>query len=127
MRPCTVIARIPHRGCVRVCPSGCVHVTYAGVTFDFTPKGFGEFVAALGRLPVRPDAGEVEVECFHLRMRFTRAEYAEFTRLVGEGKRRLDAGDTGSMPEEETPDTAAERRYTTLSLFIPCSEMNSLN
>jgi hypothetical protein len=89
MSQSTIIAYAPRAGLVRVCPSGCVHVAYYGVTLDFTSDGYMDFAETLENNDVTPEISVVEVECFHVKMRFTAEEYQGFCALVLEGRKQL--------------------------------------
>ena len=89
MSQSTVLASLPHKGLVKTCPSGCVHVTYRGITLDFSRNGFDAFVNALNRRSLSPHSGQVEMECFHATLHFWPEDFLEFAALVNEGRQRL--------------------------------------
>lgn len=89
MNHSTVLACLPDKGFVKTCPSGCVHVTYCGVTLDFARSGFDGFVKVLNERSLSPHSGQVEVECFHATLHFWPEEFLEFTSLVNEGRQHL--------------------------------------
>ena len=91
MEASTILTCIPQRGVARVCPSGCVHVTYGLVTLDFRGRAeFEQLVSAVsGKQALLPQAGRVDVEYRHATLHFTQEEFRQFAGMVTQAAEQL--------------------------------------
>lgn len=87
--PSVVLACLPHKGMVRTCSSGCIHVTYGPITLDFhLPEYFQTLVETVG-------GREEPQERIYLRhgnalLTFSAEEFAEFAGLIRDAAVELD-------------------------------------
>lgn len=77
-----MLAHLPRKGLVRVCHSGCIHVTYGCVTLDFHTRAFFDaLVAALHDHP-RPALHPVRLRHGHALLQFDPEEFLELSDLL---------------------------------------------
>jgi len=84
MEHSTLLAAIPNRALARVCPSGCIHVSYGMITLNFGARAFREFVRAVNPDRLLVIGPYVEVSYCRATLRLTAAEFREFAAMVAE-------------------------------------------
>lgn len=91
MAASTILTRMPEKGLARVCPSGCVHLTYGLVTLHFRQPGdFERLAVAVRERQEGGPPGPVHVRYCHATLHFSEAEFEGFARLVQDAARELD-------------------------------------
>src|SRR5262249_53742507 len=93
MEQSTILARIEDRGFARICPTGCIHISYGPVTLDFARDGFEKFARMLRCFQGECRKRFVEVQYDRATLRFTGEEFGEFVNLVAEAHSRLTGWD----------------------------------
>ena len=84
-----VLAHLPHKGLIRQCHSGCIHVTFGCVTLDFHEPQF--YAALVEAVRSRAGALETGVQVRHGNavLCLSCEEFAEFGELVNRAEREL--------------------------------------
>jgi hypothetical protein len=88
MEQSVLLARIADKALARVCPSGCIHVSYGGITLDFGVDGFHAFVRSVNPERLFVIGPWVELQYCRVTLRFTSSEFREFAAMVAEAWER---------------------------------------
>lgn len=92
--PSVSLATLPGKGLVRMCPSGCIHVTYGAVTLDFHAREhFDVLVEVLRTHSLQPEVN-IRLRHGHAMLSFLAAEFLEFSELVMRANQELICVDT---------------------------------
>jgi hypothetical protein len=103
MERSTVLSRIADKGFARVCPPGCIHVSYGPITLDFAREGFETFARMIRRFRGQNLGRVVEVQYDRATLRFAAEEFGEFVSLVLEAHARLACLDRPAPQGPEVP------------------------